>query len=99
MSISDTNFSQSSSPKLIGLMTVLLFVTLTFIVSLQEDERFREELRTQVIRQLSQVRSRLENEINRHFHLTRGLLAFVALNPDLDVNTFQGMAQEIFASC
>ncbi len=95
MRISNSNINWSISPKLIGQLTALLFVALTFIVSQQEKERFQEELRTHVMRELSQIRGRLENEINRHFHLTRGLLAFVALNPDLDVDTFQGMAREI----
>ncbi|MBF0446387.1 MAG: response regulator [Magnetococcales bacterium] len=95
MRISANNSSYPMSPKITGLVTTCLFIALTFIVSLQEGGRYREELQAQVTSKLSQVRARLENEINRHFHLTRGLLAFVALNPDLDVDTFRGMAQEI----
>ncbi|OSM07095.1 putative periplasmic sensor hybrid histidine kinase [Magnetofaba australis IT-1] len=58
----------------------------------QEERRYQDALRVDVIDQLSTLRAQLEREINRHFHLTRGLIAYVQVHPDIDQADFHGIA-------
>ncbi|MBF0098512.1 MAG: response regulator [Magnetococcales bacterium] len=82
-------------PFMAGWAVFVLVSVLTILMSLQEDNRHQQALRADTIRSLSVVRARLEAEINHNFHLTRGLLAYVAIHPDIDQATFHGIASEI----
>lgn len=72
-----------------GLLVALLFLALDY----SEKQRYQEVLHTQTINQLSQVRAKLEADVNANFYLTRGLIAIVATQPDLQQETFQRIAQ------
>jgi len=70
---------------------IMLFCGLEFLERL----RFRASLQTSTINRLSQIRGRLEAEINANFYLTRGLIAYVATDPDISAATFQRISSEL----
>ncbi len=70
---------------------ILLFLGLGYL----ERERYRETLQTKTINSLSGIRASLESEINTNFYLTRGLIAYIATNPDMDGLAFHRLAREI----
>lgn len=76
---------------LVFLTVVLLFVGLEYV----ERQRYRETLQTRTINRLSQIRARLETEINANFYLTRGLIAYISTNPDMDEKTFQRLSAQL----
>ncbi|MEG3639373.1 ATP-binding protein [Magnetococcus sp. PR-3] len=78
-----------------GVLTFVFMLLLTSLLVLQENTRYQEQLRVEVIDELSQIRGRLENEINLNFQITRGLWAFVAVKPNLSNKTFQAIAREL----
>jgi len=84
-----------TQPRIIGITIVIVFLVLTGIISNLEDKRNKNKLRSDITNQLSQINAKLENEINRHFFLTRGLIAYIAQNPEIDIDTFNGMSNEI----
>lgn len=73
-----------------------LFVGLLFLMfDYVENQRYQEVLHVQSINQLSQVRVRLEAQINANFYLTRGLIAFVETHPSLNQETFHKIAANL----
>lgn len=88
---------QFSHPRLVGITVVIVLLILTGIISIRENNHYKIKLHGEVTIQLSQIITKLESEINRHFFLTRGLVAYVALNPELDVATFKGMSSDILS--
>ena len=48
--------------------------------------------------QLSELRGRMESEINKTMFLTRGLTAFVAVNPAISEADFRAIAEEMVSS-
>ncbi|MES9990953.1 MAG: diguanylate cyclase [Candidatus Thiodiazotropha sp.] len=56
-----------------------------------------EHQRIEVVNRLAMMRAGLESEINSTLHLTRGLIAYVAIKPEMDSNTFDLLASEIIA--
>jgi sensor domain CHASE-containing protein len=55
----------------------------------------KEHERSEVVEQVSTLRARLEGEINSTLHLTRGLIAYVATNPDVKEPNFSQLVSEI----
>jgi diguanylate cyclase (GGDEF)-like protein len=78
-----------------GLMAGLLVLSATeAIVELLRRNQV-ERQRIEVLNSVATLRARLEGEINSSLHLTRGLIANVAINPDVDYNEFDALASEI----
>lgn len=78
-----------------GVITFLIVLTAAeVIVELMRLNQL-EHQRIEVVNRLAMMRAGLETEINSTLHLTRGLIAYVAINPDLDGNTFDLLASEI----
>ena len=72
-------------------VVILLFTGLEFL----ERARFRETLQTQTINNLSQIRARLETEINANFYLTRGLIAYLSTNPVINEQILRRLTRQI----
>lgn len=56
-----------------------------------------ERHRIEVLNNAATLRARLEGEINSSLHLTRGLIANVAIKPDVKSGEFDALASEIIA--
>jgi PAS domain S-box-containing protein len=74
-------------------VVIILFIGLEYL----ECQRYHETLQTRTIDRLSQIRARLESEINANFYLTRGLIAYVSTHPEMDDRTFQRLSHHILA--
>ncbi|MBK7521027.1 MAG: EAL domain-containing protein [Gammaproteobacteria bacterium] len=78
-----------------------VLIALLAMAELLVEWRYREEqaqnVRLDVIEQLSAVRARIEGVINNNLSLTNGLAAFVAANPELDDAEFEAYAKAIIA--
>ena len=80
-----------------GLTASLLVVGATeAIIELMQRNQM-ERHRIEVLNNASTLRARLEGEINSSLHLTRGLIANVAIKPDVDGKEFDALASEIIA--
>ena len=78
-----------------GVLTALLVLAANeVIIDLMQSNRLQGQ-RTEVVNQLATLRARLEGEINSTLHLTRGLIAYVAVNPEVDDREFDALASEI----
>lgn len=72
-------------------VVIVLFVVWSF--ERAEYQRFSEQQRSDILNQLSAVRSRLEAALNQRLFLTRGLLAYVStINPDITQNEFERLS-------
>ncbi|MDC8446405.1 MAG: ATP-binding protein [Nitrosomonas sp.] len=70
-------------------VTVAIFLMIIVaLISRQEQMRYQEDLRVKVINELSQVRARLELEINANLHLTKGVVSLVTAYPDITAEKF-----------
>tara|TARA_Y100001937_G_scaffold128748_1_gene207554 strand:+ start:20387 stop:22375 length:1989 start_codon:yes stop_codon:yes gene_type:complete len=80
--------------------TLPLVLSLSLLVLLVdfENRRYRQELRATLTDQLSELRGRMESEINKTMYLTRGLTAFVAVNPGISQTQFHAIADEMMSS-
>ncbi|MGE5467876.1 MAG: ATP-binding protein [Ignavibacteria bacterium] len=80
-------------------MLALLAGILAFggwLVERINDESYDAELRARVQHDLVLVRDRLEGNLNGDLQLVRGLIAVIALNPDLDQKQFERALRPIF---
>lgn len=85
----------ASHPKIAALLVFCVVVCLFIGLEIIERQRFQETLQTRTINTLSQIRAGLEAQINANFYLTRGLIAFVSIHPNMDELTFQRLARKI----
>lgn len=72
---------------------VVLLVAVAF--DRTANDRHREEVRADVVRDLSAVRAVAENAINSRVNLTLGLRAYVSVNPDMTRDEFAAMAANL----
>ena len=56
---------------------------------------YREQVRATVAHHLGHVRADLEHKINGNIQLVRGLVAFIATDPDIDQDKFARIASEL----
>lgn len=90
------NTKKHAKQPIIAAFLVFCVVISAFIgLESLERQRFRETLQTRTINTLSRIRASLESEINANFYLTRGLIAYISIHPDMDENTFQRLSQQI----
>ncbi len=77
-------------------ITVTCFLLIIVaIFGKQEQLRYQEDIRADVTNHLSQVRARLESEVNANLHLTRGLVSLVTVYPDFTPDEFAKAGQEL----
>ena len=93
------NWSESRLAPMVA-FTLPLILTLSMLVLVVdfENRRYRQELRARMTDQLSELRGRMESEINKTMYLTRGLTAFLAVNPRINASDFHAIAEEILSS-
>ena len=64
------------------------------VLGKREQLRYQEDIRADVVKQLSQVRARLESEVNVNLHLNRGLVSLITTYPDFTPDEFAKAGQE-----
>ncbi len=72
-----------------------LFVMALFAVE-QNRVLYQEQVQSDVVKQLSVVRARLEGNVNNSIQLVRGLQAVIATEPDMDQSRFSALAVRLF---
>jgi len=75
---------------------MLLVSLLLYGLDVQERKGFKEQLTATVASQLDGLRGNLEAEINANFYLTRGLMAYVTIHPEMEQQTFEGLVKDLF---
>ncbi len=88
--------SLSRQTRMIAAFCVLfcVMVVTEFVASVTQDRALEHE-RTEVVEELSLLRARLEAEVNSTLFLTRGMISYVAINPDMTWAEFEAMASEL----
>lgn len=82
---------QTLLPPLLGMVVLGLSVSVALLVQNQADERMRSSQLTT----LSELRSKLEGELNGAINLTAGLIAYVSSHGGIDARTFDAMASHL----
>lgn len=78
---------------LIPLFLGLAFAAVITAGYYAEKERYAQKSRLQVFNKLSTVQSGFENALNAKLNVAKGLKSYVALNPDIDQQTFAALAK------
>ena len=76
------------SPVWIAIIVSFFLIVIVAILSQQEQLRYQEDLRGDTVSELSQVRARLELEVNANLHLTKGVVSLVTAYPDFTAEQF-----------
>ncbi len=80
-----------------GLVAFLLVLAVAEVIVDLMQRNQQERQRIEVLSHVATLRARLEGEINSSLHLTRGLIANVAIHPEVDTDEFDALASEIIA--
>ncbi|MEB3829178.1 sensor histidine kinase [Phormidium sp. CCY1219] len=81
------------SPYIAALCAASLVFAGVWALANSEKERYRQEIRTDVLQELTTIRARLEAALNSRLFITRGMVAYVSTNPDLDQPQFVSLAR------
>ncbi|MCT7967425.1 PAS domain S-box protein [Laspinema sp. D1] len=81
------------SPYIAAVCSAGLVIAGVWALAQSEIERNRQQIRTDVLLQLSTRRARLESALNSRLFITRGLLAYVSNHPDVTPQQFERLAQ------
>lgn len=81
------------NPVWIAATVAIFLIIIVALVSQQEQSRYQEDLRVKVINELSQVRARLELEVNANLHLTKGVVSLVTAYPDITADKFAAVGE------
>jgi len=92
----NNKFDLMKFPRIIGIIFVLILLLITYVISVQENNHFKTQMRGEIINHLSQLRSRLETETNRSYLLTRGLISHIDQHKNMNFGTFEAMSKDIF---
>lgn len=85
-------------PILASISATLIILFLVWYVERAEKERYQEEIRANVLNNLSAVRARLEETLNQRLFLAKGLVGYIsAINPEINQTEFERMAEIIIA--
>lgn len=82
-----------------ALIAIVIVVTVFAVggaVERSNTSRFKSELRTSLSEKISTVRAQLEGNINGEAQLIRGLVASIAIEPDISNKRLYALASEIF---
>jgi signal transduction histidine kinase/CheY-like chemotaxis protein len=85
----------SSGPAWIALTVTLFLLLIVVALGKLEQARFQKDLHAEVVDQLSQVRSRLESEVNANLYLNRGLVSLVKAYPHFTEAEFMIIGEEL----
>lgn len=79
----------------VAIIVTCFLLIIVAVLGKQEQLRYQEDVRADVVNQLSQVRARLESEVNANLHLTKGLVSLVTAYPDFTPEEFEKAGQEL----
>jgi PAS domain S-box-containing protein len=85
------------SPYLIAALTASAILLAVVVVDQLEQQRFAKVREARILRNMSNVRARLEGELNAQLFLTRGLVAYVSTHPEITLGEFRGLAGVLFS--
>ncbi len=86
---------RNQKPFWVGLLVGLIIVLSFLVLENTENKRYQESLRTQTMSRLSQVHNKIEAAIRADFYLTRGLIEYVLIHPNLSQDTFHRIADNL----
>jgi diguanylate cyclase (GGDEF)-like protein len=81
-----------------ALLTFSVMMVVAFFAASQNFAIYREQLRAEVVEQVSLVRARLEGNVAGNIQLVRGLLATLETELDMDETRFGALAERVFAT-
>lgn len=81
------------SPYIAAVCAAGMVLAGVWAIANSETERNAQEIRTEALLQLSTIRAKLEGALNSRLFITRGLVAYVTTNPDLDRWQFERLAR------
>lgn len=81
------------SPYIAAVCSAGLVIAGVWALAKSESERNRQQIRTDVLLQLSTKRARLESALNSRLFITRGLLAYVSNHPNVTPEQFERLAE------
>lgn len=85
--------------RVIFAISVVVFVlVITEIVASMSTANAIDEERIDVVEKLALIRARLEGELNSTLYLTRGMISYVATQPELTWSDFEPIAAEMVAA-
>ena len=77
-----------------GLVAGVVLV-MSLLIERSEEQREIDRLRSDITTQASQLRARIEHEINAPLHLSFGLSTFISGNPEFTEDQFARMTQQM----
>ncbi|MGL5195573.1 MAG: CHASE domain-containing protein, partial [Chroococcales cyanobacterium] len=81
------------SPYIAAVCSAGLVIAGVWALAQSEIERNRQQIRTDVLLQLSTKRAKLESALNSRLFITRGLLAYVSNHPNVTPEQFESLAK------
>ena len=81
-----------------GLAALILVASATEVIVELLHRNQVERQRIEVLSNLATLRARLEGEVNASLHLVRGLIANVAIHPEVNTDEFDALASEVVAA-
>jgi PAS domain S-box-containing protein len=81
------------SPYIAAVCSAGLVIVGVWALAKSEIERNRQQIRTDVLLQLSTKRAKLESALNSRLFITRGLVAYVSNHPNVTPEQFERLAQ------
>ncbi len=83
------------APLYMAALTMLIVIAVIGTFELSEKQRFEQQIRTDVIKQLSTIRTKLEGKLNARLFLMRGLTAYISTYPEMTQAEFAKIAQVV----
>jgi len=83
------------APLYMAALTMLIVIAVIWTFELSEKQRFEQQIRTDVIKQLSTIRTKLEGKLNARLFLMRGLTAYISTYPEITQAEFAKIAKVI----
>lgn len=81
-----------------ALIAAVVVIAADMVVERVALARFNDEARISTANTLGTLRARLEGEINSNAQLVRGLVALIAVEPDISQARFAALAEQLFRS-
>jgi diguanylate cyclase (GGDEF)-like protein len=79
-----------------ALMAVLVIIVAGIFADYQNTQVHQQNLRSDVLADVSVIRAKLEGNVNANLQLVRGLIATIATEPEMDQARFNELAENIF---
>ncbi len=80
-----------------AVVTLLVMLAVAWFAAAQNQAVYDERIRTDVLKEMSVIRAKLEGNISSNIQLVRGLVAVIATEPDMSQERFSNLASKLFA--